>query len=104
MARLLSVEIKTRESVPDFLFLRWQKLSLWVRDTLRLDAVPDLSIGSTKLSETIVMITYDRSMADAADFNQGPGDVEGEVVALVKECLGLAEVKKVVKKVDLTLA
>lgn len=102
--RLMSVVIKTREEVPASLYQRWRKLAPWVQKTLSLEAVPDLSIGSTKLSETIVMITYDRSMADAADFNQGPGDVEGEVVALVKECLGLAEVKKVVKKVDLTLA
>lgn len=102
--RLMSVVIKTREEVPASLFLRWPKLAQEVRQILRLDGVPELSIDSTRRPETTVTITYDRMMADSADFNDSFGDVEGEVVALVKECLGFTEVQKVVKKVDLTLA
>jgi hypothetical protein len=94
--RLLCVIIATPRKLqgPDLRTLSAVK----AEECLRLDAPHQIVVEKVPsfvdLPEPFTSVTfrYSNGYADSADYNDGPGDIEGEIVALVKAALNLKNI------------
>lgn len=102
--RLMRVTVTTPRAVrgPEMRSL----CALPVQQRLRLDAPHQvvvqkvLSFPDVPEPPTTVVFQYTYGFADSADYNDGPGDIEGDIIAAVKEAFEVAEVFATTIKFD----